>query len=210
MYKGKVLDTRTEGLNELPVAVIKQEDLDLIFGFVLNHPYEINGRGYVRPVGNVFNIENIFILSQKTSIGSVDEDENAIHKYIVENLDKDFDLMNFQWHSHPGEVYFSAKDQKSAKEWGKTMDFVLSLVVNKKFEYVCRLDTFKPVKLSIQIPLVVTHEISDETIQFCKSEIAEKVTIGSVEKFRKVVSRRQELPASNVVVVPLEDISIQR
>ena len=66
MYKGKVLDTRTEGLNELPVAVIKQEDLDLIFGFVLNHPYEINGRGYVRPVGNVFNIENIFILSQKT------------------------------------------------------------------------------------------------------------------------------------------------
>ena len=212
MYKGRILDIKAEGLNELPVAVIKQEDLDLIFGFVfLNHPYEINGRGYVRQVGNVFNIEDIFILPQKTSIGSVNEDEDAIHKYIAKNIhsDLDFEQMNFQWHSHPAEVYFSSKDQESAKRWGGTMDFVLSLVVNKRSEYICRLDIFRPAELSIQIPLIITHKISEETMQFCRSEIAEKVTIRQVERLRKIVGGSQKLPISNVVVVPLDDMAIQ-
>ena len=210
MYKGRILDTKTEGLSKPPVAVIDQKDLDLILGFaLLNYPQEINGRGYIHQVGNVFNIKDIFILSQEASIGSVDEDENAIHKYIVENLDKDFDLMNFQWHSHPGEVYFSSRDQKSIRKWGKTMNFLLSLVVNRKSEYVCRLDIFEPIELSMEIPLIVTREISDETIQFCQDEIAEKVTIAPVVKVHRAIIRKQELPIGSTVVVPFGDISIR-
>ncbi|MEA2098082.1 MAG: hypothetical protein U9P70_03355 [Patescibacteria group bacterium] len=207
MYKGGILNPKTEGLSELPVAVIKQKNLDLMFGFVLSHcPYEINGRGYVRLDGNIFNIEDVFILPQKSGLGFVDENEGAIHRYIAQNLDKNLDLMNFQWHSHPGEVYFSSKDQESARRWGETMDFVLSLVVNEKFEYVCRLDIFKPVELSMQIPLVVTHEINGKTMQFCKSEIAKKVTMSRIGNVRSVAPRKH----IKTVALSLDDVAIER
>lgn len=209
MYERKILDTETEGLSEPPIAVIRQEDLDLIFGFVLSHPCEIKGRGYIRQVGNVLNIEDVFILPQKTYLDYVDEDEGAIHKYIVQNLDKDLERMNFQWHSHPGDVYFSSTDKKNIRKWGKTMNLVLNLVVNKEFEYVCRLDIFEPIELSMEIPLIVTHEISDEIVQFCQDEIAEKVTMTQIEKGYKIVIRKQELPVGNTVVVPLDDIFMQ-
>lgn len=209
MYERKILDTETEGLSEPPIAVIRQEDLDLIFGFVLNHSCEIKGRGYIRQVGNILNIEDVFILPQKTSLGYVDENEGAIHKYIVQNLDKDLDLMNFQWHSHPGDVYSSFTDQENIKKWGKTMNLVVNLVVNKEFEYVCRLDIFEPIELSMEIPLIVTHEISDEIMQFCQDEIAKKVTTTQIEKIRKIVTGKQELPVGSTVVIPLDNIFMQ-
>ena len=209
MYERKILDTETEGLSEPPIAVIRQEDLDLIFGFVLNHSCEIKGRGYIRQVGNILNIEDVFILPQKTSLGYVDENEGAIHKYIVQNLDKDLDLMNFQWHSHPGDVYYSSTDQKNIREWGKTMNLVVNLVVNKEFEYVCRLDIFEPIEPSMEIPVIVTHEISDEIMQFCQDEIAKKVTMTQIEKVHKMVTGKQELPVGNTVVIPLDNIFMQ-
>jgi len=211
MYEGKILGLKEEGLSEPPIAVIDKKDFDLIFGYVLSHPYEIDGRGYVYPNENILNIKDVFILPQKTGLGYVDEEEGAIHKYVAENIRNgfDFDKMNFQWHSHPDEVYFSSKDRSSARKWGKTMNFVLSLIVNKEFEYVCRLDVFKPVPLSIQIPLIVTHKISDKTMQFCQSEIAEKVTIDHtcIEKVRRAIGMKQEeLPINDVAVVPLDNI----
>ena len=214
MYEGKILGLKEEGLSEPPIAVIGKEDFDLIFGYVLSHPYEIHGRGFVYPNENILNIKDVFILPQKTGLGFVDEKEGAIHKYVAENIRNGFDFgkMNFQWHSHPDEVYFSSKDRSSARKWGKTMNFVLSLVVNKRFEYVCRLDVFKPVPLSIQIPLIVTHKIKAETMQFCQDEIAKKVTVDHtyVEKVRMAIGGKREEPSiKDVAVVPLDKMLIQ-
>lgn len=215
MYeKAKILgpNSREKGLSELPVAVISQGDMDLIFGFVLNnYPYEINGRGYVYREENFWRIRNVFILPQETSIGSVDEQEDAIHKYMFENINSgfDFDKMNFQWHSHPDKVYFSTKDQKNARKLGQTMDFLLSLVVNNRFEYYCRLDIFNPVELSIQIPLIVTHEIGDETMQFCQSEIEEKVTKSGMIKIREVISGKPKTSIRETAVISLDDIEME-
>lgn len=185
MNKSQLLDETSGALNNSPRLVIESEDMDKIFGYCLSSEREINGRGIVDFVGNEIRISDVFMVPQTGNSVFVRENEAALHRLLHNRFKDDLGTiarLNFQFHSHPGGVYFSGKDRENAKNLG--INPLVSMVVNKDFEIYCRMDIFEPIDLSILLPVYITHKIPDLTLQQCRKEVEENdLTIsGKVER----------------------------
>lgn len=139
--------------------------------------YEINGLGTVERQGNKFFIEDIFLIEQRVSPGRVVTDPKALNRFIHELVVSGGDpsKIKFQWHSHADVgVFFSLEDVDTIG--GYMNDYMISLVMNKRGDYRCRLDLFKPFYLPLEVPLLVKlPRLEANLARQCQEEMRQKV-----------------------------------
>ncbi len=177
--------------HETPVAVpkvfIEQTAFQKIKCFVDLCEYEINGLGVVERENNSFIIKDVFTIKQFTddSGAYVKTDPKALNLFIYELVKSggDASKVRFQWHSHANmPAFFSWEDVDTIGDYMN--DYMISSVHNKKGQYRCRLDLFKPFHLSLEVPLFVNiPPLAPSLIQQCQKEIERNVNVVSSNIF---------------------------
>jgi hypothetical protein len=111
---------------------------------------EISGLGKVRKIGNRVMIEEVYLLKQESSTSSTDLNMAAVSDFLVEMVNKNegAEHLKLWWHSHGNmSAFWSGTDEKTVEEFDN--EWMISLVVNRKSEYKCRLDVYDPVHLVV-------------------------------------------------------------
>lgn len=140
---------------------------------------EINGFGLVdyQPLSGVIRLSDVFITKQGASMHGVEIDDADLHRHMYA-LSKEGiapSRVKFQWHSHVNmPVYFSDIDTQNIDRWSG--DLLVSLVVNKRGEWKCRLDLYKPLRLSFDVQFEVELPVAEEILkQRVEADMSEKV-----------------------------------
>lgn len=141
-----------------PRVIIDQQTFAKLKRFVDLCEAEISGLGIIERQGNDFIIKDVYVLKQHTVIDGlhVELDPQAFNLFIYELAKNGGDTagIKFQWHSHAdAPAFFSPEDINTIA--GYMNDYMISLVINKRGEYQCRLDLFKPFQLSLTTSLLV-------------------------------------------------------
>lgn len=185
-------------LENQPRILFDLKPATLIRYFTLLRAGEINGLGLIENKDSDFLVSDAFILDQETNESEAKIDMSAFARYVGECADPS--KIAFQWHSHDdGAVFWSShKDIPTINRW--LGDFLISMVVNKQGDYLCRLDLYKPFRLSFQVPVFVAIplETDQEILSFCRREIATKVKILpeiiKIQKLSKSAKHSKKIP----------------
>lgn len=193
----KILDKNSGGLEDPPSVCIMFEDMRKILTFVnCKKSTEINGWGFVdtaRMGNNDFLVSNAFILEQNVSPARAVQNPLAFARFVgeCENHSK----LRFQWHSHLGPVFFSEEDIETIR--GYLGEYMISLVVNKRGEYRCRVDVFKPFYFGMEVPVYIVLPPPDAgLVEFCRQEIKNKVKEKS--PLKRKISKILEIESQSV------------
>lgn len=164
----------------IPRVSIDLASWQSIFEYARQCDVEINGFGLVdyTPTSGIIRLSDVFITKQAASMLGVEIDDADLHRhmYALSKVGIAPSRVKFQWHSHVDmPVYFSDIDTQNIDRWSG--DILISLVVNKRGEWKCRLDLYKPLRLSFDVQLEVDLPVACETLQLqVKEDMAEKVT----------------------------------
>jgi hypothetical protein len=170
-----------EAIQPLPRVFMTLSAFQKMKCFVDLCDLEISGLGTVKRSENNFIIDDVFIIKQVTDSNGIHVklDDKALNLFIYEMAkdDKDTSEISFQWHSH---VYMpvdpSPEDKGTIKKY--LNDFMISLVVNKYGEFVCRLDLFKPFYLSLNVNLqLIVPALNKDLVGRCVKDIEEMVRV---------------------------------
>ena len=150
---------------------IKFENLaykKLLF-YVNNCDIEISGYGKSRVEGNEIIIEDIGLIKQECTGTNTDIDDEATMLFFQEKMrgGEDVKKWNVWWHSHVDfGVFWSTTDEKTAAEMSSGGDYLISIVANKKGDYLGRIDIFPKNKspFKTQIKLHEKIDIKGEDI----------------------------------------------
>lgn len=132
-------------LNDFEV-VIKEEVYDKLFKFVNDAKGEVSGFGKVSKTGNKFCIEDIFCPEQRNTGASTIINSKYISRMMIEMAKRGLDSENWRlwWHSHADmQVFFSGIDLDTIDnfvQFGKKDFYMISMVVNKREQVLCRID----------------------------------------------------------------------
>lgn len=152
-------------------------------------PWEINGLGRVIQDGNEFCVTDVFLLRQYTSAPElhVETDSQALNECIVALVQSGGDPseLTFQWHSHAHcSAFFSSEDVDTIRKYQS--DYMISFVMNKQSEFACRLDIFRPVKLSLSVSVgIEVPPLQEYEKENCLDEIRKNVYVISSEDKEK-------------------------
>jgi proteasome lid subunit RPN8/RPN11 len=137
-----------------------------MMAYILNCAYEINGFGFVSVTRDVITIEDVFILPQVATAGSVETDAKALQDFDDElRQSGNGGSMRFQWHSHVKmPAFFSNDDLEVIRAWPG--DWLISLVANQYGQFRCQLDFRKPFRMTVplrpQIPTPVPEDLGNK------------------------------------------------
>ncbi len=180
-------------ISDIPDVIITSSDLALIQAYIAACEVEINGFAMIDydPAHNRFIVDAPFILKQEATGTYVETDDQAQADFIVAEMQagRDGSRMRFQWHSHVHmQAYFSPTDTDNIDRW--LGDWLVSLVMNKRGEYQCRLDVFKPIRYSLELPLQVVLSPPPAAEQDrVRKEVASKVTRKGIFRSKPVEPR---------------------
>jgi hypothetical protein len=135
-----------------PSVVLSHDAWQKLDAWTLMAPGEVSGLGTVEVcenymgLGTVFLVEDIFLLEQAATGASTVLNPAAVAKLMTEQIRAGVDTskLKFWWHTHANmQVFFSGTDH-STIEGFEQAPWVLSLVTNKRQEYLARLDIRHP------------------------------------------------------------------
>jgi hypothetical protein len=134
------------------------------------------GRAYVFD-GNIY-VDEVYLLKQECSSSDTELDPQALAEFITQLVaaEEAPEEIKLWWHSHANMgVFWSPTDEGTAGKFGN--GWMLSLVVNKKGEYKCRLDVYEPVHLTLDnvVMEVGLPHATKEFREALKKEVEEKV-----------------------------------
>lgn len=155
----------------IPLAVWQQ-----IMGYIQACPVEINGFGTLDRLGNELRVDNVFILEQVATAGSVEVSPEVLARHLTTMVQRgeDTSRIRFQWHSHVDmPAYFSGVDLNNIEAYAA--DWMVSLVANKRGEYQLRLDVYRPFRAWTPLELQVLTPADEDVIKACRQEITAKV-----------------------------------
>lgn len=178
-----VIDDQSGG----PMVFADWKAMEKVFTFALLHSEEINGWGLVEREGNKFFVKDVFILKQKTTFAHVVGDIQTLSEYVATCPHPA--KIKLQWHSHVNmSVFYSGEDQSTIEGYNGITDYMISMVINQKKECVCRIDLFKPLRQTFEVPVSIIIPLKEETLEFCRKEIKEKVINSIPERIIGVLS----------------------
>jgi hypothetical protein len=168
-----------------PEIFIMSPEEQKLWYYIEECPDEISGLGILKynPDFNTLLIEKLHLFQQKVSGAETDLDQIAIGKFINEMVmqDQDTAAIKVWWHSHcSGGVYWSGHEDQPTitrlRDFG--LEYLLSIVGNHRREYLCRLDVFQPVQITLDnLPLRVYQPEDGELRARLRAEIADKLTM---------------------------------
>ena len=120
--------------------IIPADAFQRLMLYVMLCPQEVAGYGLVRRKGDLFHLDEVFILRQVVSKQHATTNVMDLNRKVGElAAQNQHHHMRFQWHSHADfSAYFSATDVKNIHEWGG--EWLISLVMNKDCDIEIRLD----------------------------------------------------------------------
>lgn len=122
-------------------------------------------------------VSKVYLLEQESTAGDTELKPEAISKLMVDMMkdNEDPGKLKFWWHSHANMgVFWSGTDDTCAETLSK--EFAFSLVVNKAGDKRCRLDLYKPFRITFDG--VKTEVLAPEDTALkeeCEKEVKEKV-----------------------------------
>ena len=148
-----------------------------LFEYVHTAEGEISGMGLVRQDNDEeFTIYDVFILKQEASGGYTALDPHAIAKKVFElHKEGKYKDLSLWWHSHCDfETFWSGTDTGTCDRLANNK-FLVSIVLNKKQEARCRIDLYKPLRITVDDVIVSMPEDRISSSEKVKKEIGELV-----------------------------------
>lgn len=149
-----------------PRLLLSQGALDMMGAYVNTPPVsEINGFCYVGydALQNVFYVrsaEDVFITKQTVSTGSAHVGGVAYALAVdhAVEINREGEL-RLQWHSHPGDAYFSPTDMANVENFGKAgAEWFISVVTNRAGDIHARFDRFRPQRFGVEMDVQLYRE----------------------------------------------------
>lgn len=126
---------------------------DTMYGWCRAADCEVSGIGLVEKIPEGLKVHQVYLPHQECGGASTELVDSEYDKLLMKLKKEGVKLgtMKFWWHTHYNfGVFWSATDDKTADEMaGSSAEFFLSLVINQKGEYKCRLDIKSPVAMKI-------------------------------------------------------------
>jgi len=123
-------------------------------------PSEIGGLGEVRPDGEGLLVTELFLLEQHVSASETELQPEALLRLLHRCLEEGRDpaALRLWWHSHAEHgVEWSDTDEATIRGFGG--DSLVSLVTNRAGDLLCRFDTWRPERSTVDgIPVVRPDE----------------------------------------------------
>lgn len=134
------------------VKIFIKPDLYIkLFEYAKSVNHEISGLGAIKynPDTHIINIEDIYLLRQRSTVGDTEIQPDAIAQLLLDpNIDPS--TIKFWWHSHGNlGVFWSQQDESCINGLGQSMDWLVSLVIDRKHHYRLRLDIFRPQRITM-------------------------------------------------------------
>lgn len=154
---------RPNAVPAVPTLLFAQDALDMI-NYYVNAPQdtEVSGFAYVRRIDgtNTYFVacaDDVFITEQVVTPGSAHIDGHAVARAFERAVEQGRqDELRLQWHSHPGDSYFSPTDMANVANFGNTFEWCIHVVTNRWGEMHARFDAYRPVRVGVEIE-VKTH-----------------------------------------------------
>lgn len=141
---------------------------------------EISGFGIVNLTEEGFLITDAFLIKQKVTGASTEMDPQALFDAVQDEaaLGKDTSAWGCWFHSHVDmDAFMSARDLRTIEMLSAETPLI-SIVMNKRGEYECRVDFYKPFRMTVTgVELEVVNEPTDAMVEECRKEMEEKVTL---------------------------------
>lgn len=135
------------------VVIVQDHVWKKIHGWCKAARSEVSGLGLVRLTDRGMEVYDVFLPKQKCSSGYTELDELATPRLITKlhKTKRRTQDLRFWWHTHFNfGVFWSSTDDNNAREMVETNgDWLLSIVINQKGEYRCRVDTVKPIRSTL-------------------------------------------------------------
>lgn len=139
---------------------------------------EVSGLGLVEKDGDKFHITEVFLFEQESSASDTELCQDDVSKFLVELATEGVDTSKLRlwWHSHANmATFWSSTDESNIRRINT--DWLLSVVGNKKGEYLARLDFISPITLTLDdVPFTVAAHLTEEEEAAIVQEIKDKVT----------------------------------
>lgn len=190
---------------QVPISIWQK-----MMAYIINCPTEINGFGLVEQIlPDLFFLRDVFITEQVAGPAHVENDPLVLGQMMTNMLGRGEDpaLIKFQWHSHVDfNAYFSGTDTANINNWPG--DWLISVVANKHGEYQCRLDTFRGVRLGVELKPELVATIAPDIMTATATEIAQKVKRppGIIRSGRSVSDGKPSTASTLVVGDPELDV----
>lgn len=166
--------------------IIKSKAHEKLRYYVEECPAEISGFGRVRKLRETtdairFELYDVEILPQKVSGADANITQGDIAEFMTEKMKKRQSLVDYKlwWHSHAVmKAFFSVTDDTTINT-SSEFSYLISLVTNKAGDYECRLDVHNPVRMTVDVNVLVEPFGNERLRAQIVKEIEEKVVIAS-------------------------------
>lgn len=162
-----------------PKVSITPGALERLNGYIAVAEGEISGLGVVEKIGpKEFLITEVLIFKQECSSSESTFDNDGLAEFLTQAITQGRDIGRFKcwWHSHANMgTFWSNTDKETIEAFNN--DWMISIVGNKKGEFLVRLDVYQSVRLTVDsLTLYVDRIANPELIEELKTEVKEKVT----------------------------------
>lgn len=159
--------------------IIPPEVESKIHAYVMAVEGEIAGMGKVKvneDTGDIV-VEDVCIYDQEVTGGTADLSTEALAGFMMEKIQAGESLAPWilWWHSHSNMAAFFSGRDTSTIDGSTDFQHLISLVVNKRRERECRIDTFRPFRMTTEDVSVVVPGSSFIVPEDIKEEVAAKV-----------------------------------
>ncbi len=150
-------------------------------------PSEIGGLGEVLAEGDDLLVTGLALLDQRVSSAETELEPEAVlrllHQCVAEGRDPA--ALRLWWHSHAeGEVEWSKTDEATIERFGA--DSLVSLVTNKAGDLLCRWDTWRPERTTVDGIAVL---IPEEPLWRARAAVLREATWREMVEKVSVISR---------------------
>lgn len=159
---------------------INQDADDKLSAYLRAVAGEISGFGTGKNEGNLFIIDDIFILPQEAGKAHTELDEDAMQNLLWQMIQdgKDPESVCVWWHSHGnGASFMSNTDDATVDmfaDYGRP--WMISIVSNCKLEHKCQIDFYKPVRAGIEdVTIKRIPSPNNRLVKRIEKEIEKKV-----------------------------------
>jgi hypothetical protein len=168
-----------EIIEEYPTVWMPRAVKEQLDAYINECSQEISGLGIVeRLEDGDLHIKEVHLLNQEVTGGTTDLDEEAVFEFL--GAAEKPEEIKLWWHSHVNMgVFWSGTDDATIQRFGGSGWF-LSIVGNKKGEYLCRLDVHDPLRIALDNIQVMIYDRPGPDIQDqIRDEIKQRVRMKS-------------------------------
>jgi len=143
---------------------------------------EIGGLGLVRSDHGIVTIYDILLLEQEAGGAHTNLDTGAVANLMTDMMKegKDTSELKLWWHSHDTMgAFWSGTDTATIERFALTSKWSVSIVINRRREYVARVDVYDPFRLAVdELELQVVDDKDDPFTEELRKEVKKKVDYG--------------------------------